>query len=48
MTNQILQERYEIQRQLGKNPGRKTLLAKVLETQELVVVKLLNFDIEFD
>ena len=48
MTNQILQERYEIQRQLGKNPGRKTLLAKDLETQELVVVKLLNFDIEFD
>ncbi len=47
MTNQILQERYEIQRQLGKNPGRKTLLAKDLETQELVVVKLLNFDAEF-
>ncbi len=47
MTNQILQERYEIQRQLGTNPGRKTLLAKDLETQELVVVKLLNFDAEF-
>ncbi len=47
MTNQILQERYEIQSQLGKNPGRKTLLAKDLETQELVVVKLLNFDAEF-
>ena len=48
MTNQILQERYEIQQQLGKNPGRKTLLVKDLETQELVVVKLLNFDNEFD
>ncbi|AFY52910.1 protein kinase family protein [Rivularia sp. PCC 7116] len=48
MTRQILQERYEIQRQLGKNPGRKTLLVKDLETEELVVVKLLNFDIEFD
>ncbi|MEA5597967.1 serine/threonine-protein kinase [Rivularia sp. UHCC 0363] len=48
MTNQILQEKYEIQRQLGKNPGRKTLLAKDLKTQDLVVVKLLNFDIEFD
>jgi len=48
MTNKILQERYEIQRQLGKNPGRKTLLAKDLETQELVVIKLLNFDIDFD
>jgi serine/threonine protein kinase len=48
MTNQILQERYEIQRQLGKNSGRKTLLAKDLETQELVVVKLLNLDNEFN
>lgn len=48
MTNQILQSKYEIQNQLGKNPGRKTLLAKDLETQELVVVKLLNFDNEFD
>ena len=48
MANKILQDRYEIQQQLGKNPGRKTLLAKDLETQELVVVKLLSFDIEFD
>ena len=48
MTNQILQERYEIQQQLGKNPGRKTLLVKDLEIQELIVVKLLNFDNEFD
>ncbi|AFY52911.1 serine/threonine protein kinase [Rivularia sp. PCC 7116] len=48
MTNQILQERYYIQKQLGKNSGRKTLLVKDLETQELVVVKLLNFDIDFD
>ncbi|MBV6624030.1 MAG: serine/threonine protein kinase [Rivularia sp. (in: Bacteria)] len=48
MTNQILKDRYEIQRQLGKNLGRKTLLAKDLETEELVVVKLLSFDNEFD
>ena len=48
MTNKILQNKYEIQKQLGKNPGRKTLLAKDLETQELVVVKLLNFDNDFD
>ena len=33
MTNKILQNKYEIQKQLGKNPGRKTLLAKDLETQ---------------
>ena len=48
MENKILQDRYEIQKQLGKNPGRKTLLAKDLETQKLVVVKLLNFDVDFD
>ena len=48
MTNQILQERYEIQQQLGKNIGRKTLLVKDLETQELVVVKLVNFDNDFE
>lgn len=48
MKNQILQSRYEIQKQLGKNPGRKTLLVKDLETQELVVIKLLNFDNDFD
>ncbi|MDY6899232.1 MAG: serine/threonine-protein kinase [Cyanobacteriota bacterium] len=44
MTNQILEERYEIQKELGHNPGRKTLLAKDLETQELVVIKILHFD----
>ncbi|BAY86718.1 serine/threonine protein kinase [Calothrix parasitica NIES-267] len=48
MKNKILQDRYDIQKQLGKNPGRKTLLAKDLQTEELVVVKLLNFDIDFD
>lgn len=48
MTNELLQGRYEIQKQLGKNPGRKTLLAKDLNTQELVVVKLLNFNNDFE
>ncbi|MEL6457404.1 MAG: serine/threonine-protein kinase [Cyanobacteria bacterium J06621_15] len=37
-----------MQKQLGKNPGRKTLLAKDSETQELVVVKLISFDNDFD
>ncbi|MEM7553067.1 MAG: serine/threonine-protein kinase [Cyanobacteria bacterium P01_A01_bin.84] len=48
MIKQLLQERYEIQEQLGKNPGRKTLLAKDLETQNLVVVKLLSFGDDFE
>ncbi|MEO0934769.1 MAG: hypothetical protein AAFY21_13755, partial [Cyanobacteria bacterium J06641_2] len=47
MTNQILEEKYEIQKELGNNPGRKTLLAKDLETQELVVIKILQFGAEF-
>lgn len=44
MINQVLEERYEIQKELGNNPGRKTLLANDLETQELVVIKILHFD----
>src|SRR4028118_1109915 len=40
--------RYEVQQQLGKNAGRRTLLARDLETQELVVVKLLSFGSDFD
>jgi serine/threonine protein kinase len=55
MTNQnlgdfakeTLLERYEVQRQLGKKAGRRTLLTRDLQTQELVVVKLLTFDDEF-
>src|SRR4028118_973704 len=40
--------RYEVQQQLGKNAGRRTLLARHLETQELVVVKLLSFGSDFE
>ncbi|WP_071187756.1 serine/threonine-protein kinase [Trichormus sp. NMC-1] len=55
MTNQdlgdfakeTLCERYEVQQQLGKKAGRKTLLTRDLQTQELVVVKLLLFNDEF-
>lgn len=45
---EVLHDRYEIQRQLGKNAGRRTLLARDLQTQELVVVKLLSFDNDFE
>ncbi len=37
MTGKILAERYEVQRQLGKQTGRQTLLARDLQTQKLVV-----------
>jgi serine/threonine protein kinase len=45
---EVLHDRYQIQRQLGKNAGRRTLLARDLQTQELVVVKLLSFDSDFE
>jgi serine/threonine protein kinase len=40
--------RYEIQQQLAKKAGRRTLLARDIETQELVVVKLLSFGSDFE
>ena len=46
MSLHILKERYEIVRQLAKKAGRKTLLARDLKTDELVVVKLLIFNSE--
>ncbi|MDJ0649321.1 MAG: serine/threonine-protein kinase [Xenococcaceae cyanobacterium MO_188.B19] len=44
---EILQQRYAIEEQLGKKAGRRTLLARDLETQELVIVKLLTFSSDF-
>ncbi|MFN6518006.1 MAG: serine/threonine protein kinase [Nostoc sp. CreGUA01] len=45
---EILLERYEVQQELGKKAGRRTLLARDLQTQELVVVKILSFGNEFE
>ncbi|MBD2385392.1 serine/threonine protein kinase [Cylindrospermum sp. FACHB-282] len=45
---EILAERYEVQQHLGKKAGRRTLLTRDLQTQELVVVKLLSFGDEFE
>jgi serine/threonine protein kinase len=39
---QILQDRYQLQRLLGQNAGRETWLALDCQTQTLVVVKLLT------
>jgi serine/threonine protein kinase len=44
---QILQQRYKIQQQLGKKAGRRTFLAHDLETQQLVIIKLLTFSNDF-
>jgi serine/threonine protein kinase len=45
---EILAGRYQVQQQLGKKAGRRTLLALDLETQEQVVIKLLLFSQEFE
>lgn len=41
-------DRYEAQQQLGKKAGRQTWLARDLQTQDLVVVKLLTFSHDFE
>jgi serine/threonine protein kinase len=48
MTSKILGERYEVQRQLGKQTGRQTLLARDLQTQKLVVIKQLFLGSDFE
>ena len=48
MIGEILAERYEVQQLLGKKAGRRTLLAHDLQTQELVVIKLLSFGGDFE
>lgn len=48
MICQVLNERYEIKQQLGKKAARRTLLAQDLQTQDLVVIKLLIFSPEFE
>jgi len=47
MVERVLKERYGIQQCLGKNAGRQTLLARDLQTQELVVIKILTFSADF-
>lgn len=48
MKSEILGSRYSIQEQLGKKPGRYTYLALDNQTQNLVVVKLLKLDNDFE
>lgn len=42
-----LGDRYQYQKTLGNKAGRTTVMAEDLETQELVVIKLLTFSDEF-
>lgn len=44
----LLHERYQIQAQLGKRAGRRTLLALDRQSQAQVVVKLLTFSPDFE
>ena len=44
MGGQILGDRYEVERQLGKKAGRWTLQARDLKTQESVILKVLFLD----
>ncbi len=48
MSRKILAERYEVQRQLGKQTGRQTLLALDLQTRKLVVIKRLFLGSDFE
>ncbi|MEA5601512.1 serine/threonine-protein kinase [Nostoc sp. UHCC 0252] len=48
MIGEILSDRYEVQQLLGKKAGRRTLVARDLNTQELVVIKLLSFGSDFE
>jgi serine/threonine protein kinase len=45
---QILHERYEVISELGRQTGRRTLLALDLQTQQQVVVKVLYLGQDFD
>lgn len=44
MGGQILGDRYEVERQLGKKSGRWTLMARDLQTEDRVVLKVLFLD----
>ncbi|BAU65160.1 Serine/Threonine protein kinase [Stanieria sp. NIES-3757] len=48
MQDLVLRDRYFIQQQLGKRGGRETFLAQDRITQELVVIKLLKFSLDFE
>ena len=48
LNGHTLHQRYQIQSQLSKKAGRRTFLAIDLQTDMLVVIKLLIFNQDFD
>ncbi|OKH10998.1 serine/threonine protein kinase [Fischerella major NIES-592] len=48
LVNQVLRDRYHIQSLLGRQTGRRTFLAKDLQTGSSVVIKLLLFSPDFN
>ena len=48
MTTQILGDFYQVEREIAKKAGRKTLLCRDLRSQELVIVKLVSFNSDFE
>jgi serine/threonine protein kinase len=47
LVNQVLGERYQVQSLLGRQTGRRTFLARDLQTEQSVVLKLLLFGPDF-
>jgi serine/threonine protein kinase len=47
LVDQILGDRYQIQSLLGRQTGRRTFLARDLQTERSVVLKLLLFGPDF-
>jgi serine/threonine protein kinase len=43
----VLVDRYQIREQLSRKAGRRTFLAQDLQTQSLVIIKILKFDEDF-
>jgi serine/threonine protein kinase len=43
----ILVNRYQIREQLSQKAGRRTFLALDLQSQDLVIIKILRFDVDF-
>jgi len=48
MASQILGDFYEVERQIAKKAGRKTLLCRDLRSLERVVIKLVSFSSDFE
>jgi serine/threonine protein kinase len=46
--NTILVNRYQIREQLSQKNGRRTFLAQDLQSQDLVIIKVLRFDADFE